>query len=380
MTTSHPPILDPQQLLFERALVEGMQDGVALFDAHQQTMLVNTAMERMTGLPRTAFDLTEFTRLCAPHCDVPHLLDRALREMRTTTLEEGVPIARFTYQLAITPWYSPDGALIGVVLVLHDITHLQEVARAKTEFIALASHQLRTPLTTINWYIEMLCAPDAGTLTDQQRAYCEEIARSSQRMVALVNALLNVSRIELGTLAMETEPTDIRAFARSVTADLQPTIAHKRLVIRASYDPAIPEIPADPKLLRIVVQNVVENAVRYTPAGGSVAIAVAVARAGATVNGQVVAVDSVAMTVTDTGCGIPDSQRGKIFTKLFRADNARLLETDGNGLGLYLARAILDAVGGRIWFTSEEGKGSTFTVTLPLTGMQSGGGGSSSPS
>ncbi len=240
-----------------------------------------------------------------------------------------------------------------------DVTKEMEIDKAKTEFVSLASHQLRTPLSAINWYTEMLLAGDAGSINDDQKKYLNEIYNGNHRMVELVNALLNVSRLDLGTFAVEPEPTNLIALAGSVTDEQRSTVAEKKINLVTNFDTKIPVIPLDKKLIRIVFQNLLSNAVKYTPNGGQVEFTLMLQK------------DEVLAKVSDTGYGIRKSQQDKIFTKLFRADNVREKDTEGTGLGLYLVKAIVeDAVEGRIWFESEENKGSTFFVTLPLKGMR----------
>ncbi|NQU77890.1 PAS domain-containing protein [Candidatus Falkowbacteria bacterium] len=256
------------------------------------------------------------------------------------------------------PLKDKDGKVTGVVVVFRDITHEREVDRAKTEFVSLASHQLRTPLTSINWYAEMLLSGDAGKLSDEQKQFLDEIYEGNKRMVDLVNALLNVSRIELGTFTVEPEPTDFNKVAESVLDELKPTIQKKNLQVKVDYGKDLPKINADPKLIRIVFQNLLSNAVKYTLDRGQVSLGIRKQDR------------NVLITVGDTGMGIPKNQHDKIFSKLFRADNAKSTDVEGTGLGLYLVKSIVDAAKGKVWFESEEDKGTTFYASIPLTGME----------
>jgi len=235
-------------------------------------------------------------------------------------------------------------------------TKLKQIDIAKTEFVSLASHQLRTPLTSISWYTEMLLAGDAGKLTANQSKYLREIYAGNRRMVELVNALLNVSRLELGTLVFEVRPTDVAAIAKSAVEEQQPQVEGKKLRFSADYEDGLPLVSTDAKLFRMVVQNLLSNAIKYTPEGGGVTFTL-----GLNTTREVLLI-----TVTDTGYGIPKNQQDKIFTKLFRADNARVKEVEGTGLGLYIVKSIVEHSGGKVWFESEVGKGSRFFVAIPL--------------
>lgn len=239
-----------------------------------------------------------------------------------------------------------------------DITHEKMVDQAKTEFVSLASHQLRTPLSSVNWYAEMLLAGDGGKLNDEQATFVKEIYAGNQRMVELVNSLLNVSRLELGTFAIEPAPTDVVKMVEDVIKELQPTIIQKKLKVNFEHADNIPIIQADPKLFRIVFQNLLSNAVKYTPEEGSVILKMKTDK------------KNLLVEVADTGYGIPTQEQSRIFQKLFRAENVRAKDTEGTGLGLYIVKSIIDHADGKITFKSEEDKGTTFYLEVPLTGMR----------
>jgi len=239
-----------------------------------------------------------------------------------------------------------------------DVTKEKEIDRAKSEFVSLASHQLRTPLSTINWYAEMLLAGDAGKINKEQKEYLQEVYKGNQRMVDLVNALLNVSRIELGTLAVEPEPTDLIDLANSVLNEIKPQIEQRKQKIVRTFGKNIPKINLDPKLMRIVFQNYISNAMKYTPEKGRIEIGIKKQKT------------EVLLSVKDNGMGIPKYQQVNIFTKLFRADNVREKETDGTGLGLYIVKSVIEQFGGKVWFESVESKGTTFFATIPIKGVE----------
>src|SRR3989338_4600056 len=160
--------------------------------------------------------------------------------------------------------------VIGTIKIFRDITYEREIDKAKTEFVSLASHQLRTPLSTVNWYAEMLLAGDAGELNPNQKKYLDEVYRSNQRMVELVNALLDVSSLELGTFALDPQSVDVRELAQSVIDEQMPQINAKKIIFSFSYAEDITLMQADPKLLRMVFQNLLSNAIKYTADGGKI--------------------------------------------------------------------------------------------------------------
>ena len=245
--------------------------------------------------------------------------------------------------------------IIGAVEVFRDITKEREIDKAKTEFVSLASHQLRTPLSTVSWYSEMLLSGDAGKVTDDQQKYLEEIYKGNQRMVDLVNTLLDVSRIEIGTFVGESKPTNIIKIAESVIDEQRLQIDKKRIKFSSSFENDMPLMQSDPKLLRMVIQNLLSNAVKYTPDNGKIQISISLQNK-----------KCILLKISDTGYGIPKNQQDRIFTKLFRADNVVGKDTEGTGLGLYIAKSIVEQLEGKIWFESNENKETIFYVTLPL--------------
>lgn len=262
---------------------------------------------------------------------------------------------RFPVAMTVTPFISEEQPY--AIVLLHDVTQEKEVDRAKTEFVSLASHQLKTPLSAINWFSEMLLSGDAGRIKKKQREYVEEVAKGAERMTKLVNELLNVSRLELGTFIVEPEEVDLRTIVQDVLRELAPRIKQKGHTIQESYPGELPQIAVDTTLTRIVFQNLLSNAVKYTPDGGTVRVSIQVSQ------------PDMVITVEDNGLGIPTSQQEKIFTKFYRADNAIESEQEGTGLGLYILKAIMEETNGTIGFTSREGQGTTFRVTIPLEGM-----------
>jgi len=232
-----------------------------------------------------------------------------------------------------------------------------QVDKAKSEFVSLASHQLRTPITIISWYLEKIIKNQEG-ISNQQKNYLTEVYDASRRMIDLINALLNASRIELGTLRVELANVDLTKIANQILQELHPQIEGKAIILESHYQENLPLISADAKLLTIIFQNLLSNAIKYSRKNGKVTFTISSNPHGFFIE------------VTDSGYGIPLNQKSKIFKKMFRADNARIVDPAGTGLGLYIVKAITDVTNGKIWFTSEENKGTSFYVSFPLTGMQ----------
>ncbi len=253
--------------------------------------------------------------------------------------------------------------VIGAVEVIRDITKEKEVDLAKSEFVSLVSHQLRTPITTLNWYTEMILDSAPGKMDEESINYINEIREASFRMLDLVNALLDVSRIELGTMPIIPESINLPDIAKSVVNEHKPQIMTKKLEVEEKYSPELPAVMSDKKITRMIFENLISNAVKYTPDGGK--IIVDVYPETKTEEGKPESKWAM-IKISDTGIGIPQEQKDKIFDKMFRADNVKELDVSGTGLGLYILNSVVKNIGGKIWFESELNKGSTFYVEIPL--------------
>lgn len=285
-----------------------------------------------------------------------------VQEMANHTLLVRPDGAKIPVADSAAPLKDERGRVYGCVVVFRDVSREHAVDKAKTEFVSLASHQLRTPLTAINWNLELLREDLQDRLDGEAMQSFDDLYQSSRRMAELVTALLNVSRIELGTFSVDPETVDIVALVKDVIKDLRPRIDEKKLRLAEAYDPDTLVMDVDPKLMRMVIENLLSNAVKYTPPEKDIGIGISARDA------------ELCIEVRDEGWGIPESQKEKIFTRLFRADNVRGKDVEGTGLGLYLAKSIVEHSGGSIRFESKENEGTTFYVQLPLRGMRKKGG------
>ncbi len=245
-------------------------------------------------------------------------------------------------------------------------TERQRLDQAKNEFLALVSHQLRTPISAISWFSEMLLHGDAGTLGKEQRDYITQIYDSNRRSAAIVDAIVTVADLQVRHIQVRLETVDLQALCHGIIQELQQKHGQKNVQIEENYAPSCVKLQCDPALMRTIMRNLISNASKYTPAGGRIVVSVECITETVRPKSQ----GSVSISVADTGYGIPKSQQHNVFAKLFRASNIKAKDTDGTGLGLYIVKSILDQVGGSIRFESEEGKGSIFTVLLPQEGMR----------
>ena len=348
-----------------RLAVESASDHIVITDPEGVILYANPAVTRITGYSRE-----EVLGKKAGGRDLwggmmpPELYKdmwRTIKTERKTFFGELLNRRKngdvYEAMASITPIIE-DGKIIFFLGMERDVSKDREVDRAKTEFVSLASHQLRTPLTAISWYAEILLDETNTNINPEQKDQLETILKSSHRMTDLVDTLLNISRLEMGTFTIDPGVVDVVVMANDVLEELQLDIAKKCLDIVKNVSQERVDMVADPKLLRIVFQNLLSNAVKYTQEGGTILV---------TIEQQE---DEYLFSVSDTGFGIPKKDQPLIFNKLFRADNAKQQGVEGTGLGLYITKTIVEKSGGKIWFESEENKGTTFLITFPLTGMR----------
>lgn len=230
----------------------------------------------------------------------------------------------------------------------HTNDKLKELDETKDEFISMASHQLRTPLTSVKGYVSMVLEGDAGELNETQRKLLEQSFASSQRMVYLIADLLNLSRLRTGKFVIEAKPANLADVIESEVEQLKASAAGRNLTLTYDKPDNFPTLMIDETKIRQVIMNFADNAIYYTPSGGKIDIKLKETK------------DSVEFTVSDNGIGIPADEQHHLFNKFYRAKNAQKARPDGTGLGLFMAKKVIVAQGGAIIFKSKEGKGSTF--------------------
>lgn len=277
------------------------------------------------------------------------------KEVEMIEIAMGTGPDRTIFQVSTTPLTDASKRTIGMMKVIHDVTREREIDRMKSEFISIAAHQLRTPLSAVKWVLKMIIDGDMGKVTPEQKKYLSKGYESNERMINLVNDLLSVSRIEEGRFLYEFEMVDLDELIKAEASEENHAFTKKNLTFEY-HRPAkgTPKVYADASKLRLVIQNLIDNAVRYTPEGGKITIDVERQK------------EFLSVSVSDTGVGIPKSQQRKLFTKFFRASNVLKMSPDGTGLGLFIVRNVVRKHGGQIDVRSEEGKGATFTFTIPL--------------
>lgn len=353
------------------AMLADIGDGVIGINDKGEIIFINQAVEGMTGY--TTEDLVgkhliQAIRMVDTNAAPVPASNQPIRQAifyRKKVMSEQYYYVRkdekkFPVALTATPVVVFD-QVIGGVVIFRDITREKEIDRMKTEFISLASHQLRTPLSAMKWFCEILIDGDAGELNKEQAEMLTNIYKSNERMIELVNTLLNISRIESGRIIIDPKPTDLKKLVDDVVFDIGQRLEKRKHKLVISVHGQLPLISLDPKLIRHVYMNLLTNAIKYTPGGGE--IMVIISRSG----------DNILSQVSDNGLGIPREQQDRVFKKFFRAENIVKIETEGTGLGLYLAKAIVESSGGKIWFKSEVGKGTSFWFSVPLNPIKQSG-------
>lgn len=353
-----------------QTILSSIGDGLILIDGSYRVALVNPSASRMFGMKEEELlgqDLRSVITLWRKDKDVIPPASWPIEEVFLTkkvitgTLEDNLSIStekhpeRIPIVFSIAPL---GGGHAGVVIIFRDASRDRELDEAKSGFISVASHQLRTPLTSIRWYSEMLLSQDAGPLNESQKDFMNEIHSGAERLYQTVDLLLGISRVESGKLKMERVPIDVGVFTKEITKELASQIDMKNLslsIVPPDRETVI--VWLDSLTLRQVIMNLISNAIRYTNDRGLIEIKWWIGDEGR----------EVVYMVHDNGIGIPEKDRSRIFSKFFRAENARSQVPDGSGLGLALVKELVESWGGKIWFDTAEGQGATFFFTIPLT-------------
>ena len=351
-----------------QAILEAVADGVLVTDVDNQISFINVSAQKILHL--------EIDRVLNQSLDdFGGLFGKAAQDWRQTIREWSEDPAAYedgdTYaeQLEMEDGHvvlvhlAPvmlGSYFLGTVSIFRDITHEVEVDRLKSEFVATVSHELRTPMTSIRGYADVLLMGAAGALSESQVHFIEIIKNNTERLNILVNDLLDVSRIESGSVTLTQTSLDMREITEEAISDLlrRSSDEAKPMNIILKADPKLPLVYGDPQRVRQIVSNLIENAYHYTPENGDVLVSLY------RDDGS----DKVQMDVKDNGVGIPVEDQGQVFERFYRGEDPLVLATPGTGLGLPIVKQLVEMHKGRIWVesTGKSGEGSTFSVTLPV--------------
>jgi two-component system phosphate regulon sensor histidine kinase PhoR len=331
-----------------RAVLTSMVEGVLVLDRSGRVILANPRLRELFGAwgaveGRPALEVIR-------RADVEAALGEAARTPAPVVreLQLGAPGGRRLQMHAVR--FPSQGALLGTVAVFHDVTEIHRLEAIRRDFVANVSHELRTPLTAIRGFAETL--RESALPAEQRRQYLDVILRHADRLTALIDDLLELSRIEGGTRELAVEPVDAAGLARDLVRDLKARLDAGRLQgeVRAG---AAPPALADRRALEQVLLNLLDNAIKYSEPGGRIAVVVAGAPPW------------VRIDVTDTGIGIPEVDRARVFERFYRVEKARSRDLGGTGLGLAIVKHLVQAQAGEVFVDSREGQGTTVTLRLP---------------
>lgn len=334
-------------------VIDSFHDGVLIFDKEDNLFLINPQAELIFEEEEKEVIGKTVSKLV----NIPNFKPvlNLLRKKEEKVFKKELQMKKnLILEATITPLIK-DNEKTGTLIVLHDITREKTIERIKSEFVTLSAHQLRTPLSAIKWSLKMLLDGDLGNLTKEQHDFLEKTYRSNERMISLINDLLNITRIEEGRHIYQFLFCDFVEITRSVINNYKEVMEKKKIQFEFKKPTKkLPKILADGEKIKLAIENLFNNAIKYTFSGGKIVISINLLK------------KEVEFKIEDTGVGIPKDEQPRVFTKFFRGVNAIRMETEGSGLGLFVTKNIIEAHGGKIGFKSEEGKGSTFYFTLPL--------------
>lgn len=333
------------------AIITKFTDGLLVFNEKNTLVLINPQAELFFhAKPKELLEKSPEELLKIPRIkEVIKLLGKELRPIFRKELRlEGDLVLEVSSILM-----KKEKKKLGTIVILHDISREKMIEEMKTEFVSIAAHQLRTPLSAMKWSISLL--KGESLKEPEKKEIMEKIYASNERMIKLINDLLNVTRIEEGKFLYRLKEMDITEVIKECIEQVKPQAKARKipLIVKLPYQKP-PFVKVDEEKFPMALQNLLTNAINYTLPSGKVTLTLEEKE------------KEILISVKDEGVGIPRSQRKRVFSKFFRGSNVMRMQTEGSGLGLYITKNIIEAHGGRIWFDSEEGKGTTFYFTLPL--------------
>ncbi len=352
------------------AIVNSIAEGLILVDSSNRVLHINPAAERLLNLSADSIDkdITEIIQ----NDDLIHIFEENQRQIlqhkptdQIPSKNEGinliseVTLARYDEKLVLriiaSPFLNENGLILGTVYLFDDITREKEIDQMKSDFISLVSHELRTPLTSIIGFVSFILDGKAGAINDRQRNSLARVQRQSKRLAALINDLLDISRIESGRIQMDQALISLLEIVTHRLEEIRPQADEKSIQLALNAPESVPDILGDEARLGQVFTNLIGNAIKFTPNNGEVNVKVEA-------DGNLLHVE-----VIDTGPGIPPEERQKIFDKFYQLSDISTRQQGGSGLGLSISKSIVEAHGGKLWIDDgTQGKGSNFQFVLPL--------------
>jgi PAS domain S-box-containing protein len=342
----------------QRAILESIADGVVVADARGWVIMANAAAERVLEIPRAELVGRGISQVYKGLFQKGPLMGMK-SPSKTGFLQSTFELGEKTIRGSLAPVYPPGGELLGVVAVFRDITKEAAAERAKSRFITTVSHELRTPMTSVKGYVDLLIGGMAGEISATQRRFLSTIKINADRMINVINNMIYVSDLDGAPFQLDVKPTDIAVQINEAVAAIRERMEVRDLTLSLDVADDLPLVRADPTRLRQVLDNLLSNACQFTYPGGQIKI-----------RAQVYEADSsgfLLVSIADTGVGIAPEEQERIFEPFYRAENPLEVEASGVGVGLTIARSLVQAHGGRMWVKSKPGRGSIFYFTLPLS-------------
>jgi PAS domain S-box-containing protein len=345
------------------AIVDSISDGIIVTDADMRIIHINNHVAELFGytdveaIGRPVETVIKDERIM----NLIRSASRVMGDGNGVGGDDAVTLVQLTrderqlfFRPKLTRVLDSEGRLYGVLTILQDVTQFKELDRMKSDFIATLSHEFRTPLTSINMSVDILNQELLGPLNERQKELINTTKDDVQRLTKLARELLQLSKLESGMIHFKNEELNVRSLVESSTKALQIQFRDKNVELSTDVPEHLPTIIGDEQQLSWVINNLATNALKYTPSGGRVTVRVRPRD------------DAMLFEVEDTGQGIPREYLDKIFDKFVQVKSASASTPGSVGLGLAIAKEIVEVYGGRIWVTSEVGKGSTFSFTIPL--------------
>lgn len=337
-----------------QAIINNFPDGLLIFDNENKLLILNVKAKEYLKISDPEHFYREFQNIEKNPVmkDLTKIVGSEIKIVARQELKMG---PEFVLEVSVQE-YSEKGVMYGKFLILHDITREKKIQSLKTEFVSIAAHQLRTPLSAIKWALTTLLDEDFGKLNDDQKKYLGKANLSNERMINLVDDLLNLSRIEEGKYVQAEVFLRVEDLTKEVLEEEELKAKKKNISLIFTKENDMSEVFVDKEKIKLVIQNLVENAINYAFKDTKVNISV-------TENKKE---REIQFKISDTGIGVSEKSKERIFTKFFRAENAVRSETVGSGLGLFINKNIIESHGGKIWFDSNEKGVTTFYFTLPV--------------
>lgn len=334
-----------------KAIVSNLADGLLVLDGENKIILINSRGEKILALKAEEIE----GKILGSFSEISSLKKLAEMTSRRKNLFRGELSLEKPNKIVLEVTIIPLTPRQEKIVILHDISREKLIDQMKSEFVSFSAHQLKTPLSTIKWALRILLDGDLGKLLKKQKEVIAKTYQTNERMIFLIEDLLSLARIEEGRYVFSPTFVQIEEIIQSVMNSYQEKIKEKKIDLQFKKPKEkLPQVKVDAEKIKLAIENFIENAIKYASVGGQVIVILSSDK------------KAIEFSVKDNGIGIPKDQQEKIFTKFFRAANATKLENEGTGLGLFITKNIIEAHGGKIWFESDEERGTNFHFTIPL--------------